>query len=215
MIKCVDAYDTRQLRTQCTSNKGTDRSTKEHRTMCWNNKSISRSKSTARSARHTTMPADKTQVSLMRFTDERHQPRIHQTIRKGDTSGEYITRTLRIVRNDEIYHGLKDSQVVKKVSLITFMDRHHDLTTREYNRRLARQKCKTRGTLQIITRSVRIYGSYGSTSHFKFTTRYDPWYWTIFTKLVSKNKKEKSRNYECLQINCALPTQIALIIFPS
>ena len=139
----------------------------------------------------------------MRFTDERHQPRIHQTIRKGNTSGEYITRTLRIVRNDEIYHGLKNSQVVKKVSLITFMDRHHDLTTREYNRRLARQKCKTRGTLQIITRSVRIYGSHGSTSHFKFTTRYDPWYWTILAKLASKNKKEKSRNYESTDKLCS------------
>ena len=41
MIKCVDAYDTRELRVQCTSNKGMDRSTKEHLTMCSNNKSIS------------------------------------------------------------------------------------------------------------------------------------------------------------------------------
>ena len=101
-------------------------------------KGIPCSKRTARSARHTTNPADKTQVSLVRFTDGQHDPRIHQTIRTGHTIREYITRSIRIVRNDKIHHGLKDSQVEKKVSLITFMDRYHDLTTREYNRRLAR-----------------------------------------------------------------------------
>ena len=37
-----------------------------------------------------------------------------------------------------------------------------------------------------------------------FTTRFDPWYWTILAKLVSKNKKEKCRDYECLQISCDL-----------
>ena len=78
-------------------------------------KGIPCSKRTARSARHTTNPADKTQVSLIRFTDGQHDPRIHQTIRTGHTIREYITRSLRIVRNDKIHHGLKDSQVEKKV----------------------------------------------------------------------------------------------------
>lgn len=91
-----------------------------------------------RTAQHTTNPADKTQVFLIRFTDGQHDPRIHSAISTADTIREYIKRSLRIVRNDKIHHGPKDSQEKKKVSLITFMDRHHDLTTREYNRRLAR-----------------------------------------------------------------------------
>ena len=161
MIKCVDAYDASGSRAQCTD-------------------------STARSARHTTMPADETQLSLMRFTDGQHEPRILQTIRKGHAFREYITRSLRIVRNDKIYHGQKDTQVVKKVSLITFVDRHHGLTTCEYNRRLERQERTTR---EYSTDHYTIHTDRQVT----FTTRYNTWYWTILAELGSKNKKEKKQ----------------------
>lgn len=118
--------------------QGITRPTKKHSTKCSNNESVCCSKGSAQSARHTTMPADKTQESLMRFTNGQHDQRRHLTIHAGHTIREYIIRSLRIVQNDKFHHGLKDTQMVQKVSLITCMDRQHDHSTRECKRRLTR-----------------------------------------------------------------------------
>ena len=77
------------------------------------------------------------------------------------------------------------------------MDRHHDPTTREYNRRLVRLERTTR-------EHITDHHTIRTDRRISFTTRFDPWYQTILAKLVSKNKKEKCRNYECLQISCDL-----------
>ena len=61
----------------------------------------------------------------------------------------------------QIHHGPKDRQVVKRVSLITFTDRQHSLTTREHIRRYVRVV----RLVKTLHDPYGLYGSYESTHH--------------------------------------------------
>ena len=61
----------------------------------------------------------------------------------------------------QIHHGPKDSQVVKKVSLITFTDRQHSLTTRERIKRSVRVV----RLVNTLHDPYGLCGSYESTHH--------------------------------------------------